>query len=296
MPRNAKLYLALAATSALLGCAAVAVDLPSITDTPTAERFQGKVIWHDLLTHTPEESKRFYGELFGWEFESPGAGFGVEGRGGYTLIRHNGRLIGGLIDTNVLNGRRDIAQWIMVVSVPDVDAAAAAAEADGAAVLTPPTDLRHRGRLAVIQDSEGANFALLQTRDGDPPQQDIEMGGFLWNELWSDDIDAASRFYAGVADLEVEDASITGDGADNYRVLRHDGDPRLGVLAKPIPGVQSVWVNYLRVDDPTAIAARVGDYGGSVLIEPRDRDVGGQAAMIAGPSGAGIALQTWPLD
>ena len=61
MPRKARFYLALAATSALLGCAAVAVDLPSITDAPTSERFQGKVIWHDLLTHTPEESKRFCG-------------------------------------------------------------------------------------------------------------------------------------------------------------------------------------------------------------------------------------------
>ena len=43
------------------------------------------------------------------------------------------------------------------------------------------------------------------------------------------------------------------------------------------------------------VAAR--DYlGGRVIIDARKRQIGGKVAFIAGPSGAGIALQTWPLD
>jgi predicted enzyme related to lactoylglutathione lyase len=49
------------------------------------------------------------------------------------------------------------------------------------------------------------------------------------------------------------------------------------------------------VDNPAAITARVAGLGGQVIVEARSRPIGGEVAFIAGPSGAGIALQTWPL-
>ena len=84
------------------GCAAVSVNLPPITETPTGEHHEGRIVWRDLLTHTPEASRKFYGELFGWEFESPGINIGFGGGDDYMLIRHNGRLIGGIVDTHAL--------------------------------------------------------------------------------------------------------------------------------------------------------------------------------------------------
>lgn len=292
---NKRLFAALAFTGALFSCASMAVDLPSLTDTPTDERQRGRVIWHELLTHTPEASQRFYEELFGWEFEDPGGGYGIGGRGGYTLIRHNGHLIGGMIDTDALNNRRDISQWIMVLSVGDVDRAAARFGTAGGRVLTPPTELAQRGRIAVVEDSEGAILALLQTRDGDPLERSAGIGDFLWNELWSGDMNTAADFYAGLADFEVEIAATGGDGQENYRVLSVDGTPSVGIMANPIDDVTPVWIAYLRVEDPAAIVARVVQLGGRTMIDVRNRAVGGQAALIAGPSGAGIALQTWPL-
>jgi hypothetical protein len=55
-----------------------------------------------------------------------------------------------------------------------------------------------------------------------------------------------------------------------------------------------VWVSYLRVESPAAITARVAELGGRVIIEAGPRAIGGEVAFVAGPSGAGIALQTWP--
>ena len=112
--RPSRAVAALAFIAILSGCAAV-IDLPAVTEAPTGARVPGKIIWHDLLTHDVEASKRFYGELFGWQFEAVSAG--------YTLIRHEGRMIGGMIDTIALNGRNDISQWIAVMSVADIDAA-----------------------------------------------------------------------------------------------------------------------------------------------------------------------------
>jgi hypothetical protein len=80
------------------GCAMVAPNLPANTEEPTGDRYNGRIVWHDLLTTTPAESWKFYGELFGWEFESPGLDLGFGGESSYTLIRHEGRLIGGMVD------------------------------------------------------------------------------------------------------------------------------------------------------------------------------------------------------
>ena len=81
-----------------------------------------------------------------------------------------------------------------------------------------------------------------------------------------------------------------------YRILKAGDRPRAGVLQNPFEGERPVWVNYIRVADPAALAAKVEGLGGRVLVEAQARPIGGKVALIAGPSGAGVALQTWPLD
>ena len=277
------------------GCATITPDLPPITDTPTGNRHGGKVIWHDLLTHTPEASRQFYAELFGWTFEDPGLDLGFGPPGSYQLIRNNGNLIGGMFDTTVIPERGNVSQWITVVSVADVDAAVAAATEQGGEILTPPTQLASRGSIAVLKDSTGALLAVLQTKGGDHADREAAMNDFLWDELWTGDVAGASDFYASVAGYESEDRAF-GDGGDSYHLLNAGGKPRAGILQNPFGEVPPVWVNYLRVADPAAVAAKVEGLGGKILVAAQARKIGGHAAMIAGPSGAGIALQTWPLN
>jgi predicted enzyme related to lactoylglutathione lyase len=273
---------------AIAGCAAVAPNLPAITDAPTGTRDSGRIVWHDLLTNTPEESMTFYSELFGWEFERPT----MISSGAYYLIRHDGRLIGGMVDANRLD-RGEISQWVTVVSVEDIDAAVARLERAGGEVLTPPTDVGSRGTLAVVTGSDGALFAMVQTLDGDPDEVEPETNGWLWNELWTDNVDASTNFYSSVFGLMADDRRV---GDADYRLLQAGDAPRAGILAHPFEDAHPVWVNYIRVDDPAAITARVENLGGRILVEAQARDIGGEVAMIAGPSGAGVALQTWPLD
>jgi len=276
------------------GCATITPDLPPITDAPTGSRHGGKVIWHDLLTHTPEASRKFYGELFGWTFENPGLDLGFGPPGSYQLIRNNGELIGGMFDTAIFPERGNISQWITVISVTDINAAVAAARDEGGDILTPPTQLASRGSIAVIQDSVGALLALLQTKGGDPSDRDPQMNEFLWDELWTSDVASASDFYESVGGYESEDRAFD-DAGNTYHLLNAGGKPRAGILQNPFGEVPPVWVNYLRVADPAAITEKVEGLGGKVMIAAQARQVGGYAAMIAGPSGAGIALQTWPL-
>jgi len=284
----------LAAVLLFGACASITPDLPAITDGPTGNRYAGKVVWHDLLTNTPEASRRFYGELFGWTFEEPGVDLGFGPPSSYMLIRSDGELIGGMFDTTVIPDRGNVSQWITVVSVADIDAAAAAAEAHGGEVLTPPTVLASRGTIAVLQDSTGALVAVLETKNGDPADREPAENSFLWDELWTGDVDKSAGFYGVVAGHEYENRAV-GTSGNSYHLLQSGGRPRAGILQNPFGDVPPVWVNYLRVADPAAVAAKVENLGGSIIVPVRARDIGGHAGMIAGPSGAGIALQSWPL-
>jgi predicted enzyme related to lactoylglutathione lyase len=280
---------------ALLGCTATQVSLPPVTEAPTSERDAGRIIWRDLITDKPAESRDFYSELFGWEFEGVGNLFGLGGEDAYSLIRHNGRLIGGMVNENRLERAGDeISQWVALMSVDDIDAATGAFASGGGQVLTPPTDIAQRGRMSVVVDPQGALLALIQTETGDPLRHEPGYGDFLWDELWTSDVSASTRFYQQVAGLSPSDENISADRS--YRVMSRGDEPAAGILAHPFEGERPVWVTYVRVEDPAAITARVEELGGTVYVEAQDRPLGGQVALIADPSGAGIALQTWPFE
>ena len=282
----------------LAACAGIQPDLPSITESPTASRSPGKVVWHDLLTRTPAESRRFYEELFGWEFDGVGSILGIGDDDAYSIIRNNGRMIGGMLDANQLqNNNEDISQWVTLISVTDINDAVAKFESQGGTIFTPPTHLAQRGQIAVVADSGGALVGLLQTKDGDPADRDPEVNDFLWDELWTTDVQVATDFYTSIVGYAYTDENLDDDDReDDYRVLRHNNTPRAGVMINPFPDVKPVWVNYIRVEDPAAITARVESLGGRILVDAQPRDIGGTVAFIAGPSGAGIALQTWPIE
>jgi uncharacterized protein len=290
---NTKPIIAILAALVVVGCSVATLSLPSVTDGSTGLRAEGKIIWHDLITHTPTQSQRFYSELFGWEFETVGIDLGLGNSIDYKLIRHEGQLIGGMVDANQL-GRADpatLSQWLIAMSVADVDAAARQVEARGGRVLTPPTDVAARGRLALVEDAENAVFVLLETPDSDPADRQAPVGGFLWDELWSNEVAGAADFYAAIAPYDHGVAATA--GGNSYQYLSSSGVPRVGILPNPAAGFRPTWVSYVRVADTRAITARVAGLGGRVLVEPRPRDLGGEVAPIADPSGAGIAIQTW---
>lgn len=279
-------------------CATVNIDLPPVTESPGGERLPGKIIWRDLLTNDPAASQKFYGALFGWEFDDIGSAAGLSKDSAYTLIRHEGRLIGGMIDTLALNNRADISQWVVSMSVSDIDAAVAAFAANGGDVIAPPTDLQRRGRVAVVRDKEGALLALLQTVAGDPADRQPELGEFLWDELWTTNVDGATTFYESLTGLEMAtwDVDENQESGATYRLLKAGEAPRVGIMPNPLNDLGPVWVSYVRVKSPASVTSRVAEFGGRVIVEAQPRPLGGEVAFIAGPSGAGIALQTWPLD
>ena len=278
----------------LLGACAAQFSVPPVTDSATGKYLPGKIIWHDLLTDTPGLTEVFYSELFGWEFRAL-----ADKSVNYKMIYLGGRMIGGMVDQNRLPNKKDISQWVIGLSVVDVEQATRVLAKAGGSVFTAPTSLGDRGEIAIVADQQGAILALLQTRDGDPVdiQKATALGGFLWDELWAADVGEATTFYGQLAKYSVEEEILGGDEAPvEYRILKAQGKPRAGIRLNPVEGLSPMWVSYLRVLDEQAldkILARVEPLGGRILVPATPRPSGGMVAVIAGPSGAGIALQTW---
>lgn len=263
----------------ILGGCTLRPELPPISETGTHS--PGKIVWRDLLTSDVDKAGRFYEQLLGWKTEPLSDG--------YHLIRFQGRLIGGIARKRDAETR---AQWIPFVSVADVERAVETVEASGSRVFLGPVELPKRGTVAVVADPQGAAFGVMHADGGDPADREAVVGDWLWNEIWLDDPDAVLPFYEKLAGLRPETIDVDGN---SYRLLESDGVPRAGLLKKPAPDIRDTWVNYVRVEDPSAMVGRVEALGGRVLMAPRADIHQGTVAIIADPTGGAILLQKWPI-
>lgn len=263
------------------------VKLPPVAPVPTAEYLTGKFVWYDLLTEDLPAVERFYGTIFGWEFED-----GDEGRLVYKTITHEGRRIGGVFYNERRNPDVNRSQWVSYLSVPDVDRAVEQVRAVGGTVHTEPRDYPDRGRIAVVSDAQGALLAVVRSSGGDPADREPLLDEWMWTELWTNDVAAAESFYDNLVGYEPDTLRLYEE--NSYLVFVRDGRPRAGVIETPDNRVRPNWLPYVRVDDPAAVAAQVESLGGKVLLAPDDDVRNGDVAIIADPSGAALTVQRWP--
>jgi predicted enzyme related to lactoylglutathione lyase len=270
-------------------CAGPQVIVPGITPNPTGTYHVGTFVWFDLLTNDVPGTKRFYGELFNWEFEAEPSDDSF-----YATIKKNGTPIGSAIYLKRTDIKVSESRWLSYLSVPDVDRAADHARHGGGVVLKEPWDFPDRGRIAIVRDPQGAMLALIRAKNGDPPDVDLAVGKWMWNELWTTDVDAAITFYKTLVGLKHETIDLS--MGDTYHQLKQAGRTRAGVVPIPWEDVNPNWLPYVAVSDISATIALAKTLGGTVVIEPDDTISDDSVAVIVDPSGAALAIQNLPLD
>lgn len=267
---------------ALMAACSKVPELPPISQSGVT--LPGKFIWRDLITPDIKAAQTFYQELLGWEFEALG-------NSGYSLIRHNGDLIGGMIDATKIGQPVRSALWLSAISVANIKQATHAVTKAGGKVIHRPKNVSRRGRIAVVMDHDGAVFQLIQASQGDPPDGDPKMNRWIWTELIANDVAGSTAFYTHVFGFELEKPSET--GAVEHQLLVAGGTPRAGIFENPFENTRSAWVPFVRVANPDALSARAVELGGKIVLESKKTARGGSVAMILDPSGAPLALQKW---
>ena len=107
-----------------------------------------------------------------------------------------------------------------------------------------------------------------------------------WADVTAPDVDAAASFYSELFGWRADKAPQPEAGG--YTMFSKDGK-YTAAASPPPPGQENVpphWTVYLAADDADAIATRVREAGGTVLMEPFDVFDSGRTTVAVDPTGA----------
>ena len=115
-----------------------------------AYKTHGAFSWSELSTADPEAASKFYSQLFGWTVQTMDMGTGP-----YHVVKVGDTSIGGIM-AKPPGAEGMPSMWGCYVTVDDVDKTAERCQALGGKLLVAPMDIPTVGRMAVLQDPQGA--------------------------------------------------------------------------------------------------------------------------------------------
>ena len=245
----------------------------------------GTFCWAELGTSDAAAAKKFYGALFDWQPRD------VAGDVPYTLLQIGEKDICGLYALMPDQKKAGVPpHWLSYVSVESADAAAKKAQSLGAKLFMGPMDVMDIGRMAVLQDTTGAAFAVWQPRTHIGSAKRNEPGAPCWNELMTTNVKAARTFYTGLFGWGTEDMDM-GQG-EPYTLFKVGAENRGGSMQMPAEwkGVPSHWLVYFAVADCDATCEKARGLRAEVLVPPTDIPDVGRFAILQDPQRAVFAV------
>ena len=110
----------------------------------------GAFSWSELMTSDPAAATAFYSALFGWTVQTSDMGTGP-----YHMVKLGDTAVGGVMGMPP-DAPPMPPHWGCYVTVDSVDDTLAKCTALGGKTLVPAMDVPGVGRMAVIQDPQGA--------------------------------------------------------------------------------------------------------------------------------------------
>jgi len=118
----------------------------------------GTITWFDLTVPDADALKDFYAAVIGWKPEPVSMGDYDD----YSMnAPETGQTVAGVCHARGPNAALP-PQWLLYVTVADVEASLAACREGGGEVISGPTQAGPQGRFAVIRDPAGAALALFE--------------------------------------------------------------------------------------------------------------------------------------
>jgi len=247
----------------------------------TRSRVVGRL---DLLTMDLIGAADFYYKLFDWEFagdfSSPDTSLvrGDPDEGVAVVLTGDG-VLGETL------GR--VGRWEVFFSVASVDETAERAWRHGGDVIHSPVEIGDGSRVALIRDSTGAVFGVIEDV---PPGRaadaiECDRGRMVGIELHTTSCEMAARFY-----LEVFNWTTSADPDPSVVLFNRAGVPFAGLVADPSPVLAApAWVVYFGVPSVGEACEAVEWLGGTMLAVTAGESAG-PAALVADPGGAVFGL------
>jgi predicted enzyme related to lactoylglutathione lyase len=249
----------------------------------------GTFSWCDLATTDQDAAKRFYSELFGWTAQDMPVGDGAV----YSMMQIGDRAVAAIATQPEQQSAAGVPpMWQCYVTVESADASAERATTLGATVHAPAFDVMEAGRMAVIQDPQGAFFMLWEPKAHIGASLVNTPGTMTWNELASPDIEASIAFYSELFGWTIE--RLEGSPMTYYTIQSAAGRGNGGIREPQGPEPPN-WGVYFGCEDVAAAIAKVTELGGSTMAGPMP--IGpGTIGVVSDPQGAVFMLFAGELD
>ena len=122
----------------------------------------GLIGWFDLTVPEAETLRDFYAAVVGWKWSPVQMG----GYNDYCMnLPATGETVAGICHRRGMNANLP-PQWLLYITVDDLDESVAKVLALGGKILEPTRGYAGQGRFCVIQDPAGAVAALFQPASG----------------------------------------------------------------------------------------------------------------------------------
>ncbi|WP_230195424.1 VOC family protein [Streptomyces coriariae] len=227
---------------------------------------EGVPCWVDAQLPDVNAGKRFYGELFGWDF--------VEAYGSSVWARLEGEPVAAL--AHKTDGRMPTV-WTVYFSTPDAQKTARRIQHAGGQVIMAPLPVGEAGTTVLAADPEGAVFGLWQPAGHPGFGVRHRPGAFAWAQLYARDTEAANTFYG-----HLFHEALFGPGAEPDFGRAPVGD----VFPEVMP---PHFLVHFGVEDCEAALGAVSRLGGRVQAGPFTASYG-IVAVVTDNQGASFAL------
>ena len=238
--------------------------------------------WADVFVSNWSSSKKFYSNLFDWQFLDQ---------------VHNGRVVYSLacLDGNAQppestsvagmgrhfgsNSEGKLLIWQIYVMVKDLTATLDKVRCSGGTIALPPTIVMEAGTMAICTDSEGVTFNLWQPNHHSGARIDNLPGSVCWFELTTQEPRKSIDFYSAVFGWEAEQTSESND--DPRWVFKYRGHSVGGVYTRtPETADYTVWIPYFLTENLKNSLRTCKERRGSVLFGPKTEPGIGAYAIV----------------
>jgi predicted enzyme related to lactoylglutathione lyase len=115
-------------------------------------------------------------------------------------------------------------------------------------------------------------------------------GTFSWVDLATRDGAAAKQFYGALFGWDFEDNEIPEEAGGGVYTMCKVGDDTAAAIAPTTQDVPPHWNSYVTVASADDAAAKAGELGANLIMEPFDVAEAGRMAVLADPTGAALAV------
>lgn len=246
----------------------------------------GSFCWPELATSDAGGAKTFYKGVFGWDANDAPAGPDMV----YTTLVRSGKSVGALYGQGPQE-KGVPPHWNIYVAVASADDTAKKAKALGGKVLLEPFDVMEHGRMAVIEDKQGAKICIWEAKNHIGAERVNEPGALCWAELDTNDTNSAGSFYTALFGWGKKGG---GEAANQtaYTEWQQGGKSIGGMMTIPKEWgpVPPNWLVYFASADVDATAKKAGELGGAAVVPPTDIPDMGRFAVLRDPQGAVFAV------